>query len=219
MYSEEGLLQLSALQHIAFCERQWALIHLEQVWVENRLTLKGRQLHEKSDTPETEVRGDVRIARGLLIHSFRLGLSGKADVVEFHKVSPESKGSKLNGARGLWMPFPVEFKHGAPKRNNCDKVQLCAQALCLEEMLNVRIPAGALFYGKTKRRLDVEFDEKLRRETETLAKKLHELTRLRITPSARYSKRCDKCSLLQLCMPKVAGEGKSARRYMLKAFE
>ena len=151
MYSEDELLPLSALQHLLFCERQCALIHIEQAWSENLFTAEGRIMHERVDSGGRESRGAVRLAYGLALHSFRLGLAGKADVVEFHR----------DGA-GNWQPFPVEHKRGRAKKENWDRVQLCAQAICLEEMLGTAVPAGALFYGKSRRRQDVVFDAELR---------------------------------------------------------
>jgi CRISPR-associated exonuclease Cas4 len=206
MFSEDDLLPLSALQHLVFCERQWGLIHLEQIWTENRLTAEGRIEHERVDSGETESRGAVRTVFSLRLHSLRLGLSGKADVVEFHRVTAE-----------LWTPFPVEHKHGRPKPDKCDEVQLCAQALCLEEMLGVAVPAGALFYGKPRRRLDIEFSPELRMQTEALAARLHELTRARVTPSAEYAAKCESCSLLGHCMPRVAASHKSVGAYLARA--
>ena len=204
MFSEDDLIQLSALQHLVFCERQCALIHIEQLWSENVLTAEGKIMHDKVDTANRESRGNVRIEYGVPMRSLRLGLIGKADVVEFHR----------NGDK--WTPFPVEYKRGKPKGGNCDKVQLCAQALCLEEMLNVEIPEGSLFYGQTRRREDVTFDEKLRRETEEAAKKVHVLIESGITPKAEYSKKCKKCSLLELCLPKASSKASS---YLAKAME
>lgn len=203
MYTEDDLLPLSALQHLLFCERQCALIHIEQVWSENLFTAEGRIMHERVDEGGRESRGKVRLAFGLLLRSLRLGLSGKADVVEFHRQ-----------ANGDWLPFPVEHKRGRPKKADWDRVQLCAQAMCLEEMLNCSIPAGALFYGKTRRRQDVVFDAGLRREVEETAARLHELVRSGKTPSAKYEKKCDSCSLVNLCMPKVAGGKKRVTDYM-----
>ena len=133
-YNEDDLIQLSALQHLVFCERQCALIHIEQLWSENLFTAEGRIMHDKVDTANRESRGNIRIEYGVPMRSLRLGLIGKADAVEFHR----------NGDK--WIPFPVEYKRGKPKGGNCDKVQLCAQALCLEEMMNVEIPVGVLFY-------------------------------------------------------------------------
>ena len=226
MYTEDDLLPISALQHLMFCERQWALIHLEQVWRENVLTAEGRKMHERVHEADSESRGDVRTARGLRIHSYRLGLVGQADVVEFHRAGEADALSQLNqqepfgeesvalpGVKGLWKPAPVEYKRGKPKRGSEDEVQLCAQALCLEEMLGCRIAEGAFFYGKTRRRLSVAFSETLRSKTEVLAARLHELWREGITPSARYEKKCDSCSLIEVCQPKTVAHGKSAKRY------
>lgn len=226
MYNEDDLLLISALQHLAFCPRQWGLMYLEGVWDENVLTVEGGQMHDRADEPGTEVRGDIRIARGLRLRSLRLGLTGKADVVEFHRVPdadegcapPDSNrsGVRLDGVPGLWRPLPVEYKHGKPKANHCDEVQLCAQALCLEEMLQVAISFGALFYGKPRRRYEVSLDRALRAETETLAANLHELTRAAVTPPAKYEKKCRSCSLLSFCLPK-ATSGRSASRYLARA--
>ena len=203
-YNEDDLIQLSALQHFMFCERQCALIHIEQLWSENLFTAEGRIMHDKVDTANRESRGNIRIEYGVPMRSLRLGLIGKADVVEFHKQGEE------------WIPFPVEYKRGKPKMDDCDKVQLCAQAICLEEMLNIEIREGALFYGQTRRREDVVFDENLRRETEEAAKKVHELIESGITPKAEYSKKCERCSLLHLCLPKASSKASS---YLAKAME
>ena len=206
-YEIDDLIFLSALNHYIYCPRRCALIHIEQAWSENIFTAEGRIMHEKVDTANKESRGNVRIEYGVPLRSLRLGLIGKADVVEFHK-----QGDK-------WIPFPVEYKRGKPKIDDCDKVQLCAQAICLEEMLNVEIPEGALFYGQTHHRHDVIFDKALRLETEDAAKKVHALIESGITPKAEYSKKCKKCSLLELCMPKTCGKSWSARKYLLTAIE
>ena len=171
MYTEDDLLPLSALQHLIFCERQCALIHIEQAWAENLFTAEGRIMHERVHEEGRESRGDIRVEHGLSLRSLRLGLIGKADVVEFHRW----KG-------GSWLPFPVEYKRGKPKKDNSDRVQLCAQALCLEEMLNIAVPEGALFYGKNRRRAEVVFDIPLRKETEDAAIRLHELIASGRTP-------------------------------------
>jgi len=199
------LIQLSALQHFMFCERQCALIHIEQLWSENLFTAEGRIMHDKVDTANKESRRNVRIEYGVPMRSLRLGLIGKADVVEFHKIDD-----------GKWVPFPVEYKRGKPKMDDCDKVQLCAQAICLEEMLNIEIREGALFYGQTRRREDVVFDKTLRMETEDTAKKVHELIESGITPRAEYSKKCKLCSLLNICLPKANSKASS---YLAKAME
>jgi CRISPR-associated exonuclease Cas4 len=225
MYDEADLLPISALQHLAFCERQWALIHLEGMWAENRLTVEGHHLHDRTHKPETESRGDVRTARALRLRSLRLGLTGIADVVEFHRVAnamqsqgvnsdQRAPGVRLPGVPGLWQPMPVEYKRGRPKLGPYDELQLCAQALCLEELLGVEIPSAALFYGQPRQRLEVLLTAALREQTERLAARLHELTRARKTPTVRYAKKCDSCSLLRLCMPKTTGGRKSIGRYL-----
>jgi CRISPR-associated exonuclease Cas4 len=202
-YSEDGLIMISALQHFVFCPRQCALIHIEQVWAESRLTVEGRIMHEKVHEEGNESRGNVRIARSVPLRSLRLGLVGVADVVEFHRID-----------KGIWQPFPVEYKRGKPKLDHSDAVQLCAQALCLEEMLSVVVPGGALFYGKTRRRTDVAFDEALRRETEETAAKARDLITTGATPPPVYAKRCENCSLVAECMPKVIAKQKSVKRYL-----
>jgi len=188
-----------------YCKRQCALIHIEQIWTENLFTAEGRIMHDKVDTANRESRGNLRIEYGVPMRSLRLGLIGKADVVEFHRME-----------NGKWLPFPVEYKRGKPKIDDCDKVQLCAQAVCLEEMLDVEIKNGALFYGRTHRREEVVFDDKLRLETDDAARKVHALIESGITPKAEYSKKCKKCSLYDLCMPKVS---RKASSYLMKAVE
>ncbi|MBU4143128.1 CRISPR-associated protein Cas4 [Patescibacteria group bacterium] len=208
MYAIDDLLPLSALQHIVFCERQCALIYTEQVWAENRLTVEGRIIHERVHDESRESRGDIRIDYGVSLRSLRLGLIGKADVVEFHRQSD-----------GSWRPFPVEYKRGKPKADDCDKVQLCAQAICLEEMLSVAIPEGALFYGQTRHRLDVAFDEDLLRKTEEAARKAHDLVASGRTPPPVYEKRCESCSLLTECLPKTIQKRRSVKNYLTRMLE
>ncbi len=208
MYQEDDLIMISALQHYAFCPRQCALIHVEQAWAENRLTAEGRIMHEHVHEEGDESRGDVRIERGVSLRSLRLGLIGKADIVEYHRQDD-----------GTWQAFPVEYKRGKPKPDHSDKIQLCAQALCLEEMLSASIPTGALFYGKTRRRLDVDFDEALRQETEAAAIKTHELIDAGITPAPVYSKRCESCSLVAECMPKTIQKNRSVKSYLKRMLD
>jgi len=211
-YSEDELIPLSALQHLLFCERQCALIHIEQAWAENHLTVEGRHLHERVDEVGQESRGQIRTVFGLPLRSLRLGLSGLADAVEFHR-----QGNEGTDGSAAWLPFPVEYKRGKPKLDDCDVVQLCAQGLCLEEMLGVVVPEGAMYYGKPRRRLAVAFDQTLRTKTITAACRLHELIDSGITPRARYEKKCDSCSLLSLCMPKVSGSRRTVRAYLADA--
>lgn len=229
MFSEEELLPLSALQHLSFCERQCALIHIEQVWGENVLTLEGSRLHRRTDDqgPRKEVRGDLVILRALPLRSFSLGVSGKADVVEFHRLPPSGRtsipsqvgteGANLPGLEGRWRPFPVEYKRGQPKKGPADRIQLCAQAVCLEEMLEVSIPDGALFYGRTQRRTEVIFDSGLRAETHQAAERLHELISAGVTPRARKEPKCEHCSLLDLCLPGSGNGVRSARAFLAEA--
>jgi CRISPR-associated exonuclease Cas4 len=212
LFAEDDLLPLSALQHLLFCERQAALIHLERMWAENRLTVEGRQLHERVDSAPGESRGDVRLARALPLRSLRLGLTGKADLVEIHRLPAGEPGAALPGVPGAWRPFPVEYKRGRPKPHHADEVQLCAQALCLEEMLETPVPAGALFYGQTRRRHDVSFGDSLRRETEEAAVRLHRLIGSGITPPPIREPKCDQCSLIDLCLPEAPAH--SARRFL-----
>ena len=228
-FTEDDLLPISALQHLLFCERRAALVHIEGIWAENPFTVDGRHLNERAEGPDVGMHGDLRVARGLSLRSFRLGLSGKADVVEFHRVletvpgpnqpgRASPMGAVLPGVSGHWRPFPVEYKRGRLRHEEGYEVQLCAQALCLEEMLQVEVPAGALFYGKTRRRLQIEFDPKLRRETESAAARLHLLIRSGETPPAVNEKKCEGCSLIDLCLPAVLGGRRSVRRYLSGAF-
>lgn len=208
MQEEDDLIMLSALQHYIFCPRQCALIHIEQAWEENRLTAEGRIMHERVHEEGNETRGSVKIARGVPLRSLRLGLVGKADVVEFHRIDKHT-----------WQPFPVEYKRGKPKPDHSDSIQLCAQVLCLEEMLSVSVPQGALFYGKTRRRLDVVFDEALRKETEETANKVHQLIESGTTPPPVYAKRCESCSLIGECLPEKIGKHASVKRYLMRMME
>ena len=218
MVDEDDLLPISGLQHLVFCERQWALIHIEQQWEENRLTAEGRILHDRVHEAETEVRPGVVIARGLRLQSRRLGLTGQADVVEFHEADAGAEGSvQLPGRKGWWRPFPVEYKRGRPKPDTCDEVQLCAEAMCLEEMFGVGIERGALFYGKPRRRSEVRFDAALKGETAALAQRMHELYSVRRTPAAVYSKKCDSCSLYDRCLPRATSKRTAVDRYMASA--
>jgi CRISPR-associated exonuclease Cas4 len=201
---DNDLLPLSALQHLMFCERQCALIHLEQLWEENRFTAEGRVMHERVHENDSESRGDLRIARGLRIRSLELGLIGQADVVEFHRMPSGSE-----------QPFPVEFKRGRPKPDECDEVQLCAQAMCLEEMLHATIPQGAIFYGKPRRRHPVTFSDALRNTTRQTAQRLHHLIQQGVTPPAVYvKKKCEACSLFNLCKPELQTHPGSVHRYI-----
>lgn len=203
--AEQELIPVSALNQYCYCPRRCALIFIERLWDENVFTIEGRIMHRQVDVAKNESRGDIRIEYGVPLRSLMLGLIGKADAVEFHK-----KGEK-------WIPFPVEYKRGKPKPDNSDKVQLCAQAICLEEMLNVEIKNGSLFYGRTRRREDIVFDSELRMATEDIAQKIRELVRTSKTPKAEYGRKCKSCSLLNSCMPKAIGKSKKVERYLMAA--
>ena len=201
MYSEEEYLMLSGIQHFAFCRRQWAIIHIEQQWAENYRTTAGELMHRKAhDEGAFEKRGNLLVVRGLRISSHELGFSGQCDVVEFRQ---EEKGVELFGYEGKWNPVPVEYKHGAPKENNADELQLCAQAICLEEMFQTDITEGYLFYGENRRRSNVEFIDSLRQEVKKLAGEMHELFVRGHTPNVKTTKKCKACSLEELCVPKL----------------
>ena len=223
-YPESDLVPVSALQHLLFCERQCALIHLERVWVENRFTAEGQVLHRNAHEGPAKTRDGVRITRGLPLRSLELGLSGQADVVEWRppddledRQADRTLARRLADDRALgltgWTVTPIEYKRGRPKSNDCDRVQLCAQAICLEEMLGVDVPAGQLFYGRKRRRFDVEFDDSLRETTRRAAERVQELFQSGVTPRAFREKKCDTCSLLSVCLPDAMRPRRSAREY------
>ena len=215
-FKEEEYLQLSGLQHYCFCRRQWALIHIEQQWAENLRTTDGRILHEKAHDGSTrEKRGDLIITRDMSIHSPTLGVSGSCDVVEFHR---GTEGIPMAEQEGLWQPYPVEYKRGSPKSTDADKLQLCAQAMCLEEMLCCDIPEGAIFYGEIRRREVVDLDEELRGKVRTLLEQMHDLYRRSHTPKVKPTKGCNACSLKELCLPKLVKK-RSVMDYLRKSLE
>lgn len=209
MFTEDDLLPISALQHVIYCDRQAALIHVERLWSENVHTVEGRHAHEHVHEAGDESRRDVRIVRALALRSLVLGLAGIADVVEFHR---GESGAVIPGRSGRWRPFPIEYKKGKLKRHRADEVQLCAQAMCVEEMFSTTVPGGALFYGKTRRRTPVTFDESLRMMTLSAARRFREIVEQRLTPTAQWGAKCRQCSLIDDCRPR-AGE-KSALRYL-----
>lgn len=212
MFEESDLLPISALQHLLFCRRQCALIHVERLWDENQWTVEGHILHERAHMPGAERKGTVRVEFALPVRSLRLGLAGMADVVEFR---PPAHGAAVGGE----VPYPVEYKRGRPKADRSDSVQLCAQALCLEEMVGVAVPEGALFYGRERRRTRVLFADELRLETEKAARLLHELAAAGRTPPPEYGKKCRSCSLLDTCRPKPCGRKGAVDRYLKSMLE
>ena len=214
MYKDDELLPISALQHIVFCERRAALIYIEKLWDENIFTAEGSAIHEQAHEADTENRGDIRIARGLWLKSDRLGLYGKADVVEFHRISEVEKPD--NAARDTWYPLPVEYKRGRLRDEQSYAIQLCAQGLCLEEMLGFQLERGVLFYAEPRRRLEIPFNKRLRDETEIAARNLHELVATGITPRAQRQAKCQFCSLNELCLPSAMGTKRKASDYLRK---
>ncbi|MDE7431451.1 MAG: CRISPR-associated protein Cas4, partial [Lachnospiraceae bacterium] len=211
MYSEEDYLMLSGIQHFAFCRRQWAIIHIEQQWAENYRTTAGELMHKKAhDAGSFEKRGNLLIVRGLRISSHELGVSGQCDVVEFHQ---DETGVEVFGYDGKWNLVPIEYKHGEPKENNVDELQLCAQAICLEEMFQTSIPDGYLYYGENRRRSYVEFTDNLREDVRRMVKEMHELFRRGYTPNVKPGKQCKACSLENLCVPKLQ-KAMKAREYI-----
>lgn len=214
-YSDDDLLLLSGIQHFAYCERQWALIHIEKQWLENVKTVEGQHLHERVHNPDLiEKRGDLLTARSLPIVSWRLGLYGMIDLLEFHQTESNQGGTELPNREGFWLPKPVEYKRGKPKPDERDEVQLCAQAICLEEMLQVRIDEGDLYYGENKRRLPVAFDAVLRNRVEELSRRMHEVFENGITPPAEKGHRCSLCSLKDVCMPELTRKSRSVAGYI-----
>lgn len=200
-YREEDFLLLSGIQHYAFCPRQWALIHIEQQWEENYFTVMGNIMHENAhDKDFVEKRKNVVITRGMPVFSRTMGVRGDCDVVEFHL---DKAGIPLNRYEGTYQPVPVEYKRGKPKEHDADVLQLCAQAVCLEEMLVCQVPKGYLYYGETKRRLEVLFDEELRKKVVDCFKKMHQLFEKNHTPKVKTTKACKACSLSEVCLPKL----------------
>lgn len=216
MRSEPDLLQLSGIQHFAFCRRQWALIHIEHQWAENFRTVDGSILHERAhDTGLRESRGSVRTVRGMYIQSRSLGVSGQCDVVEFHQ---DPGGVSMAGWDGTWLPFPVEYKRGTSKENDADRLQLCGQAMCLEEMLCCEVPRGALYYGETRRREYVEFTPELRERVRAMLAEMHAHYDRGYTPKVKRTKGCNACSLKEICLPTL-GKSQTVRDYLRSNME
>ncbi len=214
-YAESDLLPISGLQHLAFCERRWALVQIESIWADNRFTAEGNALHERAHSGEIESRPGALIRRTLLLHSLRLGLTGQADIVEFQ---PSAAGIRLAGHRGLWTAFPIEYKRSRDKAaSKAFHVQLCAQALCLEEMLGGSVLTGAIYDGTARRRQSVEFTPELRARTEALAARMHLLFGLRSTPPPVFTKACKSCSLVEDCHPQALSRQSSVAEYLKSA--
>ena len=216
-YLPEDWLPLSGIQHFVFCRRQWALIHVEQQWQENALTAEGRLVHHRADDPFfTEKRGEVVVARSVPVASLSLGLIGICDVVEF---TLADDGVQLPGRTGYYQPAPIEYKRGRKKHDPCDEAQLCAQAICLEEMLAVEIPHGYIFYRQTRRRIQVDFTEALRDLVRKAAGEMHAYFQRGYTPRVKPTKACRACSLREICLPELQGSTLSASLYIQQRIE
>lgn len=216
-YTPEDLLPLSGIQHFVFCRRQWALIYVERQWQDNALTAEGKIMHQRADDPYfTETRHGVIIDRSVPIASYKLGLVGVCDVVEF---SESADGVKLPGRDGLYLPAPVEYKRGHEKRDPCDEAQLCAQAMCLEEMLVVNIPTGYLYYGQTRHRVEVNLSAALRTLVREMSAEMHAYFQRGYTPRVRTSKACRSCSLTDVCLPELQDKVIAASKYIKQQIE
>lgn len=219
MYTDDELLPISGLAHLEFCARRCALVHLEGLWGENLQTAQGRLLHQRVHEAPSGMAGAIRVARGLRLRSSELGLSGVADVVEFHPLDETDEGGAvLPGRAGCWRPYPVEYKRGRRKSERSYFVQLCAQALCLEEMLETDVPAGALYHGKSRNRQTVDFDAPLRETTRQRAQQFHELIAQANIPVAEYGAKCRFCSLNGQCLPKLP-RSRSALHYVARTID
>ena len=207
MYDEDNYLLISGIQHFAFCRRQWALIHIESLWEDDEYTISGHIMHNRvHNSLLTEKRGDTIITRDMPIFSRSMGIRGKCDVVEFHK---DEEGVTLFGRKGLWLPCPVEYKRGRPKAHDADRLQLCAQSMCLEEMLLCPpIQVAYLFYGETKRRETVQLDTDLRESVRNMFMEMRDYYDRRYTPRVKQTKACTKCSLKDICLPEMLTEGR-----------
>ena len=215
-YNEDDYLMISGIQHFRFCRRQWALIHIEQQWSDNVHTVIGELMHKRVHDPYlTEKRKDIIIARGLPVSSRVMGVSGECDVVEFHRCDD---GIRLHGHRGLFSVYPIEYKKGRPKLTEEDKLQLAAQAMCLEEMFSTEVPEGAIFYGESRRREIVDITSDLRTEVEKMFEEMHQYYNRHYTPKVKYSKSCNACSLKDICLPKL-GKAVSVKRYLEQMLE
>lgn len=215
-YDEDEYLLISGLQHFTYCRRQWALIHIEHLWAENVLTVEGKLLHERAhDSSLRECRGDEVIVRGMKVFSAELGITGECDVVEFHR---SSDGVPLQGLEGKYIPFPIEYKRGEPRIDHANELQLCAQTMCLEEMLCCDIQEGALYFGQTRHRERVSFTEELRCEVKNALAEMHQFYQRKHTPKVKPNKGCRSCSLNEYCLPKMMKK-KSVASYLKEHLE
>lgn len=220
MYAGEDLLMLSGVQHFAFCQRQWGLIHLEQQWQSNSLTLEGDYLHERADNPGciTALRGVITL-RAVPLVSYQLGLRGISDIVELHKTADSTNVVFIPKYNDYFLPMPVEYKHGKPKESPEDRVQLCAQVMSMEEMYGISLQKGALYYASTRHREEIFIDEELRNLTAELCRKMHALFISGRCPQGQYAPKCKNCSLMERCMPKMKDRYKDVKNYLKDLFD
>lgn len=213
-YSEDDMLMLSGIQHFMFCPRQWALIHIEQQWSDNRLTTEGTILHTNVDNPFYRQKGRAGITlRSVSIASKQLGLYGISDAIELQPSETSDNAILHPQYPGWWNPFPIEYKRGHSKMDERDEVQLAAQVMCLEEMYTIHIDCGALFYGETRHREWVEISPKLRQLTIDCSQEMHRLYQKGETPKAERKSHCKSCSLVDLCIPKL-GNCRTVEKYL-----
>ncbi|MGI6221976.1 MAG: CRISPR-associated protein Cas4 [Prevotella sp.] len=216
MYSDDDLLMLSGIQHYAFCPRQWALAYVDQQWEDNHLTIEGDWLHRRVDDPNAMEldSGTVRL-RSVSVKSYRLGFYGIADLLELYPLEGETaKAFTISRYPGRWRVFPIEYKHGKAKTNDIDEVQLCAQAMCLEEMYDIEIPQGAFFYGETRRRTTLTMTKHLRQRVEDLSQAMHALFESSDIPDAKAEKKCRSCSLQNMCMSMDLKHALTVKEYL-----
>lgn len=220
MYADSDLIEISGLQHLTFCERQWMLIHVEQLWAENVLTVEGKHLHKNVHRAAGESRGEVRLAAGLWLRSLKLGICGIADMVEFRR--DDENGvvvPRFRDKTKKWLPYPVEYKRGYPRRDHADEIQMCAQALCLEEMLGCRIPEGAVYHGEPRRRTPVPLTQELRSEVAAKCSRARELLSGSSRPIFETGRRCRSCSMNEYCMPEETCSADRSQRYVQSLFK
>lgn len=216
-YREDDFLMLSGIQHFYFCKRQWCLIHIEQQWKDNLSTKEGEIIHEKVDNPYIrETREDIFFSRGMAVSSKKLGLSGILDLVEFRK---NNKGITIENRDGKWLPYIVEYKRGKEKKDNRDIIQLAAEVICLEEKLNCKIQYSYLYYNQTRTRIRVVITDELRAEVYTMADNMHNLYNKKLTIRADHYKNCTKCSLYDLCLPKITKKKINIDNYILNMID
>lgn len=214
MYTEDEMLMLSGIQHYMFCPRQWALIHIEQQWDDNSLTVEGNLIHRHVDNPFYRQKcGDIITLRAVPIASRSLGLYGITDIVELYPSNTIENSLRHSRYPGYWKPYPLEYKHGHSKTNGCDEVQLTAQVICLEEMYGITIDFASLYYADSKKKIEITIDEKLRNLTINLAEEMHTLFNNNSIPPAIMKPHCKNCSLVDICLPKL-NKKHTVRKYL-----